>query len=391
VTAQPASSLGAVRYSQIREIAEEAMRMEGVLALYFGESNRPTPQFVKDAAAQAMADGFTLYTSNAGLPSLREGLADYYRRLRGIELDPLREIVVHASGVQALAVAIRCLLDPGDEAIILTPVWPNGAGAVAMANATPVEVEQPLVDGRYAIDVDAIAAAITPRTRFVLLTSPSNPLGWVATDEELQALLELCRERGLWLLCDEVYERLYWRDGRLGEPAPSVLTHAMRDDAVIVTQSFSKSYCMTGWRVGWIVARADLAAKAMQLNEITVSCAAGFAQKAAEAALAHGEPSLLELLEDLKASRDLCLDGLRTMPGVTVPEPDGAFYLFPRIEGLGDSLEFCRALLREEKVGLAPGKAFGKGGDGSVRLCYASERHILEEALERLGRFVERR
>lgn len=386
-----AGSLASFQYSRIRELAEVAMRMDGVLALYFGESNRPTPQFIKEAAAQALADGYTTYTSNAGLPSLREALAGHYRRLHGVELDPAGEIVVAASGVQALNVTIRCLLDPGDEAIVLTPVWPNGPSSIALANATCVEVEQPLLDGRYAIDLDAIEAAITPKTRFVLVTSPSNPLGWTATDDELARLLRLCRERGLWLLCDEVYDRLYYRTGRLGEPAPSILAHATRDDAVVVTQSFSKAYCMTGWRLGWLVARRDVATKAAQLNEAAISCAAGFVQKAGEAALLDGEASLHDLLADLKASRDLCLGALRSLPGVTVPEPDGAFYLFPRIEGLADSMAFCRDLLERERVGLAPGVAFGKGGEGSVRLCYASERPILEEALERLERFLAQR
>lgn len=383
-----APSLSRVPNSRIRELAEMAMSMDGVLRLYFGESNLPTPDYIKQAAVQALADGYTFYSENAGLPSLRRALAGYYGRLHGVELDPATEIVVTASGVQALNMAIRCALDPGDEALCLTPAWPNGAAMVAMDNAVPLEMPQPLVGDRYEIDFEALEAAVTPRTRLLLYASPSNPLGWTATDEEQDRLLEFARRRGLWLIADEVYERLWYAGERLGEPAPSILRKANRDDAVIVTQSFSKTYCMTGWRLGWLVARADVAAKAGPLNEFVVSHAASFVQKAAETALAEGEDELLRMLERLKENRDLCLETLRAMPGVTVPQPDGAFYLFPRIDGLADSFELCRRLLLEHRVGLAPGVAFGAGGEGSVRICYAAERSILEPALERLETFL---
>jgi len=365
------------------------MSMDGVLRLYFGESNLPTPEFIKQAAQRAMADGYTFYTENAGLPSLRRGIAEAYARLQNVELDPAREIVITASGVQALNVGIRCVLDPGDEALVLTPAWPNGSSIVNMANAVVKQVPHLLAGDRYTVDFDALEAAVTPRTRLLLYTSPSNPLGWVATENDQDRLLGFARRYGLWLIADEVYDRLYYAGARLGEPVPSILRKVRRDDAVIVVHSFSKSYCMTGWRVGYLVAREDLAAKATQLNEFIISHAPSFAQKAAEAALADGEEELSAMLERLMVNRDLCLNALRKMPGITIPEPDGAFYLFPRIEGLTDSFAFCRQLLTETRVGLAPGVAFGKGGEGSVRICYAAERSILEPAMERLGRFVQ--
>ena len=364
------------------------MSMEGVLRLYFGESNLPTPDYIKQAAIRAMQDGFTFYTENAGLPSLRRALADNYRRLHAVDLDPLAEIVVTASGVQALNLGIRTVLNPGDEAIVLTPAWPNGSSNVVMASAVVHQIPQPLCGERYRIDFDALERAVTPRTRLLLYTSPSNPLGWVATVEEQQALLDFARRHGLWLMADEVYDRLYYAGAQLGEPVPSILRLATRDDAVMVVHSFSKTYCMTGWRVGWLVARRDLAAKATQLNEFVVSHAPTFAQKAAETALGEGEPELVRMLERLKENRDLCLDALSGIPGVTVPRPDGAFYLFPRIHGLEDSFGFCRRLLEETRVGLAPGVAFGAGGEGSIRICYAAERGILEPALERLTKFL---
>lgn len=367
------------------------MSMDGVLRLYFGESNLPTPEFIKQAAVDALAGGYTFYTENAGLPSLRRAIAGQYHRLHNVEIDPQAEIVITASGVQALNVGIRSVLNPGDEVLALTPAWPNGSSNVAMANAIAREIPQPLQGDRYSVDFDALEAAVTSRSRLLIYTSPSNPLGWVATEDEQQHLLEFSRRHGLWLLADEVYDRLYYEGGALGEPVPSILRKAKRDDAVMVVQSFSKTYCMTGWRVGWLIARRDLAFKATQLNEFIISHAASFAQKAAETALAHGEDELVRMLERLKQNRDLCLQALNGMPGVTVPKPDGAFYLFPKIEALSDSFGFCRRLLDECRVGLAPGVAFGAGGEGSVRICYAAEKSILEPAMERLARFLGRR
>jgi aspartate/methionine/tyrosine aminotransferase len=388
VTPRLASSAEAVPHSRIRELAEMAMAMPGVLKLYFGESNQPTPEYIKRAAIRAIEDGFTFYTENAGLPSLRRAVARHYQRLHEVSLDPESEIVITASGVQALQVAIRSVLDPGDEALVLTPAWPNGSSIVAMASATPVQVAHPLCGDRYAIDFDELERRAGPRTRMLLYTSPSNPLGWVATPDDQRRLLDFARRRGLWLLADEVYDRLYYAAGSPGAAAPSILRLASRRDAVMVVHSMSKSYCMTGWRVGWLAARADLAGKAAQLNEFIISHAPSFAQKAAETALDGGEEELARQVAQLKENRDFCLAALRQMPGVSAPRPDGAFYLFPKIDGLADSFEFCKRLLIEKKVGLAPGVAFGRGGEGSVRLCYAADRGVLEPAMERLAEFL---
>jgi aspartate/methionine/tyrosine aminotransferase len=259
-----------------------------------------------------------------------------------------------------------------------------------MANAVPRQIPQPLCDGRYHVDFDALEAAVTPRTRLLVYISPSNPLGWVATEQEQEGLLDFARRHRLWLLADEVYDRLYY-GAHLGEPVPSILRKATRGDAVMVVQSFSKSYCMTGWRLGYLIARGDLGAKAAQLNEFIVSHAPSFTQKAGETALADGEPELVRMLERLRENRDFCFQALAGIPGVTLPKPEGAFYLFPRIDGLRDSFDFCKRLLLETRVGLAPGVAFGEGGEGSVRICYAAERAILEPAMERLAAFLQSR
>lgn len=394
-----ATSAMAVPYSRIRELGELAMKMDAstdnpadkVLRLYFGESNIPTPEFIKRAAQKAMADGFTFYTENAGLPSTRQALARYYEEIQGVTIDPATQIVVTNSGVQAINVAIRCLLNPGDEALVLTPAWPNGSAIIQMCNATVKQISQPFLRDRYTIDFDALEAAITPQTRFLLYTSPSNPLGWVATDDDQNRLLDFSRRHGIWLLADEVYDRLYYEVPKLGTPVPSILKKVRPDDAVIVLQSFSKTWCMTGWRVGWIISRADLCAKAAQLNEYIISHAPSFAQRAAETALLWGEGSLKEMLVRLKVNRDYCLSVLQKVPGVRVPKPEGAFYLFPQIDGLTDSFDFCKRFLVEEKVGLAPGVAFGAGGEGSVRICYASELPILEQAMARFTAFLANR
>ncbi len=380
-----APSALAVPHSRIRELAEIAMGMEGVLKLYFGESDIPTPEFIKRAAQKAMADGFTFYTENAGLPSLRKALARYYAELHGVELDPAAEIAVTASGVQALSVGLRCLLDPGDEALVLTPAWPNGPSIIQMANARAREIPHALSDGRYSIDFYALERAVTSRTRLLLYTSPSNPLGWVATEQDQDRLLEFTRRHSLWLMADEVYERLCYS----AVTAPSILKKCTREDAVVVIQSFSKAYCMTGWRVGWLAGRKDLVSRATRLNEFMVSCAPAFAQRAGETALLWGEDLLRQMVARLRENRDFCVDALAKMPGVTVPRPDGAFYLFPRIESAGDSFAFCKRLLLETKVGLAPGVAFGAAGEGNVRICYASDKPVLEEAMARLKLFLE--
>jgi aspartate/methionine/tyrosine aminotransferase len=358
--------------------------MEGVLKLYFGESDQPTPGFIQDAARKAMAEGYTYYTENAGLPSLREELARYYARLHSVTLDPSKEIAVTASGVQALSLALRCLVNPGDEALVLTPAWPNGASILRLAHAVVHEIPQVLIGDRYTIDFDALEAAVTPRTRVLLYTSPSNPLGWIATEADQHRLLEFARRHRLWLVADEVYERLAYTCSVV----PSILKFSTREDAVIVIQSFSKAWCMTGWRLGWIVGRNDFVERAGPLNEFHVSCPASFVQKAAETALRDGEEFIRSAVDQLKQNRDLALRALRAIPGVIVPEPDGAFYLFPRFEAARDSFAFSARLLKETRVGVAPGCAFGAGGEGSIRICYASSRDTIEEAMVRLDRFL---
>ena len=382
-----ARGLAAVSPSRIREIADIAFGMDGVLKLHFGESNLPTPAFIKAAAVRALNEGYTFYTENAGLPALRQAIAEKYRELHEVTLDPRTEILVTASGVQALNVSIRCAIDPGDEAIVLTPNWPNATAIVNLYAGAGREVPLAWDGRRYTLDLSAIEAALTPRTRLIVYASPSNPLGWVARPEEQRTLLEFCRRNGLWLLADEVYERIYFT----GTAAPSILRLCSRDDAVIVVQSFSKSYCMTGWRLGWVAARQDLVRKAAQLNEFIVSHAPSMVQRAGETALRDGEAFVQGMAADVQRRVRFCYEALRGVPGVTVSPPEGSFYLFPRIEGLSDSFDFALTLLKKTRVAVAPGSAFGNGGEGAIRICCAADESVLEPAMERLRRFLEKR
>ena len=382
-----AQGLSAVSPSRIREIADIAFRMDGVLKLHFGESNLPTPAFIKAAAVRALNEGYTFYTENAGLPALRQAIAEKYHELHEVTLDPRTEILVTASGVQALNVSIRCAIDPGDGAIVLTPNWPNATAIVNLYAGAAREVALAWDGRRYTLDLSAIEAALTPRTRLIVYASPSNPLGWVARPEEQRTLLEFCRRHGLWLLADEVYERIYFT----GTAAPSILRLCSRDDAVIVVQSFSKSYCMTGWRLGWVAARHDLVRKAAQLNEFIVSHAPSMVQRAGETALRDGEAFVQGMAADVQRRVRFCHEALRGVPGVTVAPPEGSFYLFPRIEGLSDSFDFALTLLKETRVAVAPGSAFGNGGESAIRICCAADESVLEPAMERLRRFLEKR
>ena len=382
-----ASSLSRVAPSRIREIADVVFSMDGVLRLHFGESNMPTPQYLKEAAYEALNAGFTFYTENAGLSSLREALADKYRVLHKVDLNPAREIVVTASGVQALNVSIRCVIDPGDEAIVLTPNWPNASAIVSLFGGHAREIPLAWGGARFEIDFNALEAALTSNTKLLVYASPSNPLGWVANITEQQALLDFCRANKLWLLADEVYERIYYS----GPVAPSILRLCTRDDAVIVVQSFSKSYCMTGWRLGWVVARQDLAKKATQLNEFIVSHAPSMVQRTGEVALEKGDAEVGAMVDSLQKRVRFCFDALSSIKSVTVAEPEGAFYLFPRIEWVTDSYSFALKLLKETKVSVAPGVAFGNGGEGSVRICCAADSSVLKPAMERFCHFLENR
>lgn len=393
-----APSAKRVPASRIRALADVAFGMEDVLSLQFGESTLPTPPYVVDAVNRAAQEGWTFYSPNQGLPSLRGAISELIARLHGVEIEPA-EVQVTSGGVQALNLAIKCVIDPGDEALVLSPNWPNGAAMVEMFGGRAVEVPMAREGQRFTPDFEAMESAISPHTRMLLYASPSNPLGWTATVAEQRMLLDFAHRHGLWLLTDEVYERIYYggQDEVGGEAgvagsrliAPSILKLCSREDAVIVVNSFSKTYRMTGWRLGWMVCRADFIQKAAQLNEFIVSHAPTMIQRGGEAAIVHGEDDIAAMVEEFQERRDICTRMLHTVPGVNLPDPEGAFYLFPQIEGIDDSFDFSLDLLRQKQVAVAPGSAFGNGGEGSVRICYAPDMAVLKPAMERICEFIE--
>ncbi len=394
-----APSAERVPASRIRALADVAFGMEDVLSLQFGESTLPTPPYVIEAVNRAAEEGWTYYSPNQGLPSLRVAIANLIARLHAVEIDP-SEIQVNSGGVQALNLAIKCVIDPGDEAIVLSPNWPNGSAMIEMCGGRAVEVPMARAGQRFTPDVEAMESALTPRTRLLLYASPSNPLGWTATVAEQQMLLDFARQHGLWLLTDEVYERIYYggrgaavgegggTGGHSGQLAPSILKLCTREDAVIVVNSFSKTYCMTGWRLGWMVSRPDFVQKAAQLNEFIVSHAPTMIQRGGEAAIAHGEDDIAAMVEEFQERRDFCAGMLREVASVNLPEPEGAFYLFPQLKGVDDSYQFALDLLRKKHVAVAPGSAFGNGGEGSIRICYAPSMDVLKPAMERICEFI---
>jgi aspartate/methionine/tyrosine aminotransferase len=366
--------------SRIRAIAELADQHPGTLRLFYGEDSLPTPSFIKEAAHRAIDENFTFYTPNAGYPSLREAIAGQVASLHGVELDPMREVVVTASGMVALLLACQATVGAGDSAVVLTPLWPNVAAAIRVAGAEAIEVPLALAGGGFRLDLDRIEAAIRPNTRLLTLASPGNPTSWTATPDDWRSLVDLCERRDLWLLADGVYERIVFN----GTVAPGPLSVPGARARTIIAQSFSKTYRMTGWRVGYAIAPPELARPMTHLHEFVVSHAPGIAQEAARVAILEGEPFIAESQARYARHRRIALDRFRTMDGITVPDPTGAFYVFPRLEGLADSFDFCRWLVQEKNLGLAPGNAFGLGGEGHIRLCFAVDEEVLREALDRL-------
>jgi len=377
----------AVDISRIRELAVLADKVPGVYKLYFGESNIPTPDFIKKAAQRAIQDNYTFYTPNAGYLELRQAISQKTLELQGLFYDPETEVIVTGSGVTALMLSIFTLLGRGEKAIILSPAWPNSKSIVQMVGGIPVEV--PLVEGRdrYLLDLDRVKASIDEKTRLLILSSPSNPLGWVATVEEQKALAELAYQRGIILLSDEVYERIVYN----GPAVPSIVKVAPQREGVMIAHSFSKSYCMTGWRVGYCLGSKEAIDQMVKLQEFVVSHPSSVSQRAAITALAEGEAFVKGMVERYRSQRDLMYSRLIRMKGLEVKKPEGAFYVFPRVEGLRDSFDFAKDLLLKKAVGVAPGCAFGLGGEGCIRLCFAADHEVIAPALDRLEEYLAER
>jgi len=395
MTATPASpqardAVQTLRSSQIREVANAGFGVPDVLPFWFGESDRVTPPFIREAAAEALGRGDTFYTHNLGIAPLRAALATYVSGLHG-ETSP-EHVAVTSAGVNALMLAAQLVIGAGDRAVAVTPLWPNLVEIPKILGATVETVSLSYGERGWTLDLDRLLAALTPDTKLLMINSPNNPTGWVMTCDEQRAVLEHCRRHGIWIVADEVYERLYYGDGGAdGQAAPSFLDLASRDERVICVNSFSKAWLMTGWRLGWMVAPLALMDDLGKLVEYNTSCAPSFVQQAGIAAVAHGEPFTRSLVADLRASRDHLAAALGRLPGVDVKVPQGAMYLFFRLPGADQSLALCKALVRDAGLGLAPGSAFGPEGEGFVRWCYACDTARLDQGVERLAGFLKAR
>ena len=377
--------------SRIREVANAGLGRSDVLAFWFGEGDEPTPAVIRDAAVESLARGETFYGHNLGLPELREAVAGYMSALHG-PIGPGR-IAVTSAGVSGLMIAMQALAGAGDEVAVVVPVWPNLVAQPAILGAKVKRIALQPTEGAWRLDLDALRASVTSRTRVLLVNSPGNPTGWTLSREEHAAILAHCRGTGTWIVADEVYERLYYDCGPsesgAGEPgsaaAPSFLDVAGPEDRLVVAHSFSKSFLMTGWRLGWLVMPERLLDTVGKLIEFNTSCAPVFIQRAGLAALSGAATLVPGVVSHLRSCRDTLLPALQSLPGIEVAVPRGGMYAFMRLPGADDSLATAKRLVVDFGLGLAPGVAFGQEAEGWLRWCFASrDPGRLTQGVERL-------
>jgi aspartate/methionine/tyrosine aminotransferase len=397
VTTSPARNWLAEIHQDMRDVAPSGIvevfdygrGRQGLIPLWVGEGDQPTPSFISEAAKASLDRGETFYTAQAGIPDLRKAISDYMTRVYGAAaggepFSPSRFFVT-IGGMHAIEIASRLTLGPGDEALIPSPAWPNFVGAIETSGARAISV--PLGrEGRWSLDPERLGAAVTPATKAIFLNSPANPTGFIATREEIAATLEIARRDGLWIIADEIYGRITYD----GACAPSFHDVMAADDKILFVQTLSKNWAMTGFRVGWLEAPPALAPVIENLVQFTSSGVPVFTQRAAVAALTEGEAFLARQIERCRRSRDILCEGLKATGRVRFFEPEAAFYLFFTVEGFSDSRALALRLIDEAGVGVAPGTAFGPGGEGYLRVCFARDPAQIEEATRRIARWLSR-
>jgi aspartate/methionine/tyrosine aminotransferase len=383
----PLSARAAVRAltaSKIRELYNEGIGRADILAFWVGEPDEPTPDFIRRAGIDSIAAGEMFYTHNLGIPELREALASYISRLH--RPTDVSQIAVTSAGVNALMLASQLLVDPGDSVVEVVPLWPNLQEIPKILGAHVITVPLAFSTQGWKLDLDRLTDALKPGIRALYLNSPNNPTGWAITREEQRVILEHCRRHGIWIFADDAYERLYFGEGGI---APSFFDISEPQERLIGANTFSKSWLMTGWRLGWLVVPPSLTADLSKLIEYNTSCAPVFVQRAGIAAVKEGEPVIAHTRERFRHARDFLLAELKTIPRINVAVPDGTMYAFFNIQGVTDSLAFCKRLVREVGLGLAPGAAFGPEGEGFVRWCFAASDERLADGVRRLRRALE--
>ena len=383
--------------SMIRRVANAGMGRSDVLKFWFGESDETTPAFIRDAAIASLQQGETFYAHNLGLPELRDAIARYSTGLRCPGAEPIgaERIAVTSGGVNALMLAVQALVDAGDEVVAVTPVWPNLTAQPLIMGAQLRCVSLKPVAGQWQLDMEELLAAITPKTKLLIVNAPNNPTGWTLSRSEQAAILGHCRKTGTWILADEVYERLYFESTPNG-CAPSFLDIASPEDRLVVVHSFSKSFLMTGWRLGWLVMPPAMTPHMGKLVEFNTSCAPVFIQRAGLVALQKTDDVTPQLVAHLKTCRDTLVPLLQAIPGVEVAAAKGGMYAFFRLtdqQRFGDSLETAKRLVAEAGLGLAPGNAFminpAPQAQGWLRWCFASRDVArLEQGADRLRHWL---
>jgi aspartate/methionine/tyrosine aminotransferase len=381
---EPVAARAAVRQltaSKIRELFNAGIGRKDIVAFWVGEPDEPTPDFIRRAGIASIEAGEVFYSSNYGIAELREALAAYLTRLHRPTAPA--EVVVTSAGVNALMLVSQLLVDPGERVVEVVPLWPNLQEIPKILNAGVTTVALEFTREGWRLDLQKLLDALKPGTRALYLNSPNNPTGWTISRDAQRAVLEHCRRHGIWIFADDAYERLYYEGDHV---APSFLDLAQAGERVISTNTFSKSWLMTGWRLGWAVLPAALEADMGKLVEYNTSCAPVFVQRAGLAAVTQGEPVIAHTLGRFRKARDFLVRELRAIPGVEVASPSGTMYAFFRIRGMQDSLAFCKRLVAEHGLGLAPGAAFGPEGEGYVRWCFAADEAKLAEGVARLRR-----
>jgi aspartate/methionine/tyrosine aminotransferase len=377
--------------SGIVEVMNYGRTRPGMIGMWAGEGDVPTPAFINDAATRALAAGETYYTYQRGIPDLRAALARYHERLLGGSFSPDQFFVV-GSGMQAIQIAMTMILGEGDEVIIPSPTWPNAAAAAEICGGRAVMVPMGFGNDGFSLDLDRLASAVTPRTKALFINSPGNPTGWVATHEELVAILALARKHGLWIVADEIYTRFWYGEGAR---APSFHDIMAPDDRILFVNTFSKNWAMTGWRVGWIELPPGLVAPLGQVVEnliqYSTSGVAQFMQRGAIAALDQGDAFVDLMVERARRGRDIICGALGATGQCRFAWPKGAFYLSFEVDGESDTRKLALRLVDEANVGLAPGSAFGLGGERTLRICFLRSAEALTEAANRLTRWFDAR
>ena len=367
------------------DLLRYARTKDGVLSLAQGEGSTPTPDFICDAAMKALKDkGMTFYGPILGHPELREELSTYYKNIYGLDI-PSNRFFVTSSGTTAVHLSLAAIINNGDEVIAITPIWKNLLSAVEIAQAKIKQVAVDFSEDKgWSLDLNRLFDACTPATKAIMIVTPSNPTGWTMSRSEMQAVMEFARKRGIWVLADEVYTRTLYGQVR----APSFLDVCEPDDLLLVINSFSKTWAMTGWRLGWIVGPPSAEMKICDLAVYNNMGPPSFTQYGALAALRQGEGFISEQMTLWQSNCDLLMDRMAQFPRMSISRPEAGFYAFFKVEGEEDSIAYCKRLIDEVGLSLAPGCAFGDCGRGFVRLAFACSETKLLDGLDRLERMV---